>query len=58
MIFKGFLILLVALVFISLPVILLIVLRDGYDDTYPCSPEDDVPLDWIEFMEVMEGDDD
>lgn len=56
MILRGFLTLLVAMAFISLPVILLIVLRDGYDDTYPCSPEDDVRLDWIELMEVMDDD--
>lgn len=58
MIFKGFLTLLATLTLVSAPVIVCVLAQRDIDDTYFCDPEDDVPMDWVEFVEIMEGDDD
>lgn len=67
MILKGFLTLLVAMAFISLPVILCIVLQSEFDhernnnaDWLQLRHDDTITLDddVIEFLEAMEGDDD
>lgn len=67
MIFKGFLVLLGMMAFISLPVIICIILQSEFDHEskydagwFQLRHDDTITLDddVIEFLEAMEGDDD